>query len=70
MSSPRWSPECAGTLRHLIHLSPKRRGFANPDFTSMRLHYQDQVLQIHVMAEFLQRGLETMADARCCWAMD
>ena len=28
-----------------IHLSPVRRGFANPDFTPLRLHYQDQVLQ-------------------------
>ena len=46
-----------------IHLSPVRRGFANPDFTPLRLHYQDQVLQIHVMAEFVQRGLKTMADA-------
>ena len=45
------------------HLSFGRRGFANADFAPLRLHYQDQVLQVHVMAEFVQRGLQAMADA-------
>ena len=46
-----------------IHLVQERHGFANTDFRPLRLHYQDQVLQIHVMAEFAQRGLRTMAEA-------
>ena len=40
-----------------------RRGFANADFEPLRLHYQGQVLQIHVMVEYARRGLEAMADA-------
>ena len=46
-----------------IHLSENRRRFAKADFMPLDLHYQDQVLQIHVMAEFAQRGLNTMAEA-------
>ena len=46
-----------------IHLVRERRGFADADFTPLRLHYQDQVLQVHVMAEFAQRGLRAMAEA-------
>ena len=46
-----------------IHLSEDRRGFVNADFEPLKLHYEDQVLQVHVMAEFAQRGLEAMADA-------
>ena len=40
-----------------------RRGFANVDFEPLKLHYQGQVLQIHVMVEYARRGLEAMADA-------
>ena len=40
-----------------------RRGFAAADFESLRLHYEGQVRQIHVMVEFARRGLEAMADA-------
>ena len=40
-----------------------RRGFANADFEPLRLHYQGQVMQTHVMVEYARRGLETMADA-------
>ncbi len=46
-----------------IHLSEDRRGFVNADFEPLKLHYEDQVLQVHVMAEFAERGLEAMADA-------
>ena len=46
-----------------IHLKPERRGFAQADFASLKLHYDEQILQIHVMAEFAQRGLGSMADA-------
>ena len=40
-----------------------RRGFAATDFESLKLHYQEQVAQIHVMVEYARRGLEAMADA-------
>ena len=40
-----------------------RRGFAGADFEPLRLHYEGQVRQIHVMVEFARRGLEAMADA-------
>ena len=40
-----------------------RRGFARADFEPLALHYREQVLQIHVMAEFAARGLAAMADA-------
>ena len=47
-----------------IHLGEDRRGFVSADFEPLKLHYEDQVLQVHVMAEFAQRGLEAMADAQ------
>ena len=40
-----------------------RRGFAAADFVPLRLHYEGQVRQIHVMVEFARRGLEAIADA-------
>ena len=52
-----------------IHLSDqprsgvRRRGFADADFEPLKLHYQEQVLQIHIMAEFASRGLEAITDA-------
>ena len=46
-----------------IRLEPERRGFAQSDFASLKLHYDEQVRQIHVMAEYVQRGLESMANA-------
>ena len=46
-----------------IHLKQERRGFAEPDFVPLKFHYEEQVLQIHVMAEYAQQGLESMADA-------
>ena len=39
------------------------RGFAKADFEPLRLHYEGQVRQIHVMVEFARRGLDTMAEA-------
>ena len=41
----------------------RRRGFASADFEPLKLHYQGQVLQIHVMVEYARQGLEAMADA-------
>ena len=40
-----------------------RRGFARSDFEPLALHYKGQVLQIHVMAEFAERGLAAMSEA-------
>ncbi len=46
-----------------IRLKPERRGFAQADFASLKLHYDEQVRQIHVMAEYVQQGLRSMANA-------
>ena len=46
-----------------IRLMPHRRGFVQSDFAPLKLHYDEQVLQIHVMAEYVQRGLRAMAEA-------
>ena len=46
-----------------IRLRPERRGFANSDFESLKIHYDQQIKQIHVMMEYAQRGLQSMADA-------
>ncbi len=41
----------------------RQRGFKKDDFAPLQLHYEQQVVQIHVMAEYVQRGLQHMADA-------
>ena len=46
-----------------IRLKPERRGFVQADFKPLELHYDEQVLQIHVMAEYAQQGLGSMTDA-------
>lgn len=46
-----------------IRLAKERRAFVKADFTPLKQHYDEQVTQIHVMAEYVQRGLERMADA-------
>jgi ATP-dependent DNA helicase RecQ len=46
-----------------IRLTQERRGFAKSDFAPLKLHYDEQVVQIHVMAEYVQRGLQEMAEA-------
>ena len=46
-----------------IRLASERRGFAQSDFASLKMHYDEQVIQIHVMAEYVQRGLRAIADA-------
>ena len=46
-----------------IKLAEDRRGFVKVDFEPLNQHYKGQVRQIHVMAEFAQRGLEDMAEA-------
>ena len=46
-----------------IRLGQDRRGFVKSDFMPLKMHYDEQVVQIHVMAEYVQRGLAAMADA-------
>ncbi len=46
-----------------IRLEQDRRGFLKADFEPLKLHYAEQVVQIHVMAEYVERGLKAMADA-------
>jgi ATP-dependent DNA helicase RecQ len=46
-----------------IHLGQEKRGFVKADFAPLKLHYVEQVIQIHVMAEYVQRGLKAMAEA-------
>ena len=46
-----------------IRLRPEKRPFARADFASLKLHYDEQVVQIHVMMEYAQRGLASMAQA-------
>lgn len=46
-----------------IHLGQEKRGFVKADFAPLKLHYVEQVIQIHVMAEYVQRGLRAMAEA-------
>ena len=41
----------------------RRRRFTDADFEPLKLHYREQVLQVHVMAEFATRGLAATADA-------
>ncbi len=46
-----------------IRLEKERRGFAATDFKPLALHYEGQILQVHVMMEFAERGLGAMTDA-------
>jgi len=46
-----------------IKLKPERRGFTQTDFEPLKLHYDAQARQIHVMAEYAQQGLGSMAAA-------
>ena len=47
-----------------IRLEPGvRRVFTGADFEPLALHYQGQVLQIHVMVKFAERGLAAVTEA-------
>ena len=46
-----------------IRLAQERRGFTNADFEPLALHYRGQVLQIHVMVAFAERGLQAVGEA-------
>jgi ATP-dependent DNA helicase RecQ len=46
-----------------IRLSPEKRGFLKANFEPLRLHYDEQTRQVHIMAEYAQRGLKEIAEA-------
>ena len=46
-----------------VRLAQDKRGFTNADFEPLSLHYKGQVLQIHIMVEFAERGLRAVAEA-------
>ncbi len=41
----------------------EQRGFSKADFEPLKLHYQGQVLQTHVVKEFAERGLVDVGEA-------
>lgn len=46
-----------------IMLDRQAGSFRKADFAPLQQHYEQQVVQIHVMAGYVQRGLSRMADA-------
>ena len=46
-----------------ISLQSERRGFARSDFQPLNFYYGEQILQIHVLAEFAMLGLGAITDA-------
>jgi ATP-dependent DNA helicase RecQ len=46
-----------------IHLAPGNQLFTEGDFEPLKLHYQEQVLQTHIMAAYAERGLGSMREA-------
>jgi ATP-dependent DNA helicase RecQ len=46
-----------------IHLEPGTRPFTEANFEPLKLHYQEQVLQTHIMSEYAERGLSSVRDA-------
>ncbi len=46
-----------------ITLTPERRGFKQRDFQDLQHHYDRTVQQIHVMAEFAEKGRTAIAEA-------
>ena len=45
-----------------IRLKPGRQRFIQSDFEPLKIHYDEQVLQVHVIAEYALRGLQAMAE--------
>lgn len=46
-----------------IHIAPGGQQFTEPDFEPLKLHYNEQVLQTHIMAAYAERGLVSMGAA-------
>lgn len=47
-----------------IRLNGERRGFTKADFAPLRRHYDEQVVHIHIMAEYARRGLDDIDGAQ------
>lgn len=41
----------------------RRQGYTKRDFEPLRFHYQGQILQVHVMKEFAERGSKAVSEA-------
>ena len=48
---------------HLERRGKEKRGFAKADYQPLALHYKGQVLQVHVMMEYAERGLTAIGEA-------
>ncbi len=46
-----------------LRLKQDKRGFGNADFEPLKIHYQEQVIQIHIMQLYAQLGLEDIQQA-------
>ena len=46
-----------------IRLAQEKRNFLKADFIPLKQHSDEQIVQIHVMVEYVQRGLSAMAEA-------
>ena len=46
-----------------IRLDGSRNRFLNSDFEPLQIYYDEQTLQIHIMAEYAEKGLDSIADA-------
>ena len=46
-----------------IELKDRRRQFTEADYEPLALHYQEQTFQVHIMAEYAERGLDSIAHA-------
>jgi ATP-dependent DNA helicase RecQ len=47
-----------------VRLEPGTRQFTQSDFEPLRMHYDEQTLQIHIMAEYARQGLTSIASAQ------
>jgi ATP-dependent DNA helicase RecQ len=47
-----------------VKLEPGTRSFAPPDFEPLKMHYDEQTLQIHIMAEYARLGLDSVDRAQ------
>lgn len=46
-----------------IHLEPGNQLFTEANFEPLKLHYQEQILQTHIMSTYAEKGLGSMRDA-------
>ena len=46
-----------------IRVAPETRRFTQGDYEPLAIHYDEQIRQIHIMAEYAQRGLASMPKA-------